>query len=85
MTTPSEAYTAPDEQRTCPECGVGTLADIVYDVDGASREPAQRSDSRQMALYSCGHRVEGSRLDSADEERLDVERRGSAETVDPGE
>lgn len=74
------------EQRaeSCPICGLGTVSDIVYDVNPSSREPAQRSDSREMVIYSCGHRVSGSRLNSADEEQLNVERRTSEETVDPG-
>ena len=74
------------EQRaeSCPTCGLGTVADIVYDVNTSSREPAQRSDSHEMVIYSCGHRVGGPRLDSADEEQLNVERRSSEETVDPG-
>jgi hypothetical protein len=33
--------------------------------------------------YSCGHEVERARLDSADPERLDVERRSSDETAAP--
>lgn len=69
----------------CPVCGVGTVADIVYDTNATSQEPVQGSESHEVVLYSCGHRVTGSRLDSADEERLDVERRTSDETVDPGE
>lgn len=81
--TPSDPRGTTDDQRTCPVCGVGSLSDIVYDVDGGSREPAQGSDSREVSVYSCGHRVGGSRLDSADEDRLDVERRSSEETVDP--
>jgi hypothetical protein len=35
-------------------------------------------------IYTCGHQVPGPALDTADQERLDVERRTSAETVDPG-
>ncbi|MGZ8602014.1 MAG: hypothetical protein ACXWXN_05795 [Actinomycetota bacterium] len=69
--------------RLCPVCSKGTMVDIVYDVDPASREPTQRADSRQSIEFSCGHRVVGPSLASADEERLDVERRTSGETVDP--
>jgi hypothetical protein len=69
----------------CPICGIGTVADIVYDTNATRQEPVQGSESSEEVVYSCGHRVTGSRLDSADEERLDVERRTSDETVDPGE
>ncbi|MEZ0235609.1 MAG: hypothetical protein ACAH81_11770 [Actinomycetota bacterium] len=68
----------------CPVCGQGTVADIAYDADPPRREPAQRSDSRELLTYSCGHEVVGdSPLSAADEDRLDVERRSSEETVDP--
>ena len=75
-----------DPQRSgpCPICGQGTVADIAYDVDPASREPAQRADSQEMTVYTCGHRVPGPPLSTADEQRLDVERRKSKETVDTG-
>lgn len=83
--TLSEPDDAPDADPTCPVCGIGSLADIAYDVDPTGNEPAQGSDSRQVTVYSCGHRVGGPRLDSADEDRLDVERRTSEETVDPAD
>jgi hypothetical protein len=44
----------------------------------------QRSEGIQLVIYTCGHQVPGPALDTADQERLDVERRTSAETVDPG-
>lgn len=69
--------------RVCPVCGKGTMVDIAFDVDPAGREPAQRADSRELTEFSCGHRVVGASLASSDEERLDVERRTSDETVDP--
>ena len=68
----------------CPICGIGPLSDIAHDADPASREPAQRADSRELVAFTCGHRVPGASLASADEERLNVERRTSDETVDPG-
>jgi len=67
----------------CPVCGKGTMVDLVYDAYPSSREPVQRADSRELTEFSCGHRVVGPSLASADEERLDVERRTSDETVDP--
>jgi hypothetical protein len=60
------------------------MADIAYDVDPSSREPAQRADSRESVEYTCGHRVPGPPLSTAGQDRLDVERRTSDETVDPG-
>ena len=73
-----------DRAERCPICGNGTVADITYDVGPNTREPAQRADSRESVEYTCGHRVPGPRLSTADEDRLDVERRTSEETVDPG-
>jgi hypothetical protein len=68
----------------CPVCGQGTVADIAYDADPPRREPTQRPDSRELFTYSCGHEVVGnSPLSTADEDRLEVERRNSEETVDP--
>ena len=67
----------------CPVCGEGTFVDIAYDVDPASREPAQRADSHEMITYSCGHAVAGPSLADADQRRLDVERRSAEDTV-PG-
>jgi hypothetical protein len=69
----------------CPICGEGTLADIAYDALPASERtqgPEQQPDSRQVDVYTCGHQVVGERLATADE-RLDVERRESAETAEP--
>lgn len=68
--------------RVCPVCREGTMVDIEYDADPASREPVQRADSREVIEFSCGHLVVGPSLASADEERLDVERRTSDQTVD---
>lgn len=69
---------------TCPVCSRGTITDIVYDAVPGSREPVQRADGTELVIYSCGHRVPGPSLASADQDRLDVERRTSSETVDPG-
>ena len=73
-------------ETRCPICGRGRLLDVGF--DGGTRDPihrpAQRADSRQVDTYSCGHEVAGERLASADD-RLDVERRQSDETVIPPE
>ena len=43
----------------------------------------QQPESRQVETFTCGHEVEGARLQTADADRLDVERRASDETVTP--
>lgn len=79
-----EAGTEQTGQLRCPVCGVGTLRDLAYDEGTPARNlPEQRADTREVQLFTCGHEVEGPRLDSADQDRLDVERRRSEETVDP--
>jgi hypothetical protein len=77
MTTP----TTPDGRadRRCPICGRGTLADIDFGGEDLVQDPT----SEQVDVYTCGHEVERARLDSADPERLDVERRTSDETAEP--
>jgi hypothetical protein len=62
---------------TCPICGKGTLRTIDFG--------EQQPESRQMQTFTCGHEVEGARLQTADADRLDVERRVSEETVTPVE
>lgn len=76
-----------DDEARCPVCGVGVVADIRYDAGGVRPDgaPMQTTDSRQLTEYSCGHAVPGPRLDAADPDRLDVERRSSEETVDPAD
>jgi uncharacterized protein (DUF983 family) len=73
----------------CPRCGRGDLVDIAFDA-GASRgtevgkeTQTQDADTRQLESYSCGHRLLGPRLSTADADRLDVERRSSEDTVQP--
>ena len=61
-------------------CGKGTLADIDFGGDELFQDPS----SRQVDVYTCGHEVERSRLDTADPDRLDVEHRSSEETAEPG-
>ena len=63
----------------CPVFGVGTLADIDFGGD----ENVQETESRQVDSYTCGHEVERAPLETADAERLDVERRTSEETTSP--
>jgi hypothetical protein len=71
--------TTPEGER-CPVCGEGLLRDVAFDKGPDER---QGSGSREVQTYTCGHEVVGNRLDSADADRLDVERRQSDETVTP--
>ena len=69
----------PSEEVRCPVCGVGTLADIDFGGEDLVQDP----ESRQVDVYTCGHEVERARLEVADADRLDVERRTSEETAAP--
>ena len=60
---------------TCPICGKGTLQTI----DFGDQQP----ESKEIQSFTCGHEVKGARLETADADRLDVERRESHETVRP--
>jgi hypothetical protein len=73
-----------DDDLRCPVCGRGIVRDIADDAEAESDDgrPFQDPTARQITEYTCGHRVEGPRLASADQERLDVERRTSDETAD---
>jgi hypothetical protein len=68
----------------CPICGQGRLVDVAFDGAAGGRapdeEPKQRSDSREVDVYSCGHEVSGEPLDRADRS-LGVETRTSDEPV----
>jgi hypothetical protein len=68
-----------EEERRCPVCGQGVLADI----DFGGRDLFQDPESRQVDVYTCGHEVARSPLESSDADRLDVERRRSEETAAP--
>jgi hypothetical protein len=70
------------EDLRCPRCGVGVLTDIAFDAAGDG-EPVQAPAARQLVTYSCGHREAGPRLETADADRLAVERRTTPETLDP--
>jgi hypothetical protein len=73
-----------DAATRCPVCGDGTLVDIAFDaLPPTDREPEQQPESRQLDTYSCGHKVVGAPLQTADADQLDVERRASDETAEP--
>jgi hypothetical protein len=63
------------ESTICPICNKGTLRTI----DFGDQQP----ESHQVQTFTCGHEVEGARLQTADTDRLDVEQRTSEETVTP--
>ena len=65
------------ESTICPICGKGTLVTV----DFGDQQP----ESREVQTFTCGHEVKGGRLQTADADRLDVERRQSEETVTPVE
>ena len=65
------------DSTTCPICGVGTLRTV----DFGDQQP----ESREMEAFTCGHEVQGARLQTADADLLDVERRESEDTVTPVE
>jgi CBS domain-containing protein len=56
------------------------VADIAH--DAGTYAALQTAESRELISYSCGHEVPGPSISSADQERLEVERRTSAETTD---
>ena len=72
---------------TCPICGLGTLVTLTFDEEANAEEaePKQRSDSREVDTYSCGHEVVGGSLAGSDSRALAVERRTSEETTDDPE
>jgi hypothetical protein len=81
MPTDGDGATKPETTR-CPVCNEGDLVEITYE-RGGEVEPTLQPDSVEVQVFSCGHRVSGARLAGADQDRLNVERRTSEDTVDP--
>jgi len=75
---------ATDELR-CPVCGKGVVQDLGFDAAATTDDgrPVQDPEAREWVRFTCGHQAEGSKLETADQERLDVERRSSEDTTDP--
>ena len=46
----------------CPVCGRGTLRQVDFG--------EQQPESREVQTFTCGHEVEGARLDTSDADRL---------------
>lgn len=80
----SPATQADAPEARCPVCGEGVLADISYVREPRGDDEAtQVPESREVQRFTCGHEAIGAALDSADADRLEVERRSSEETVEP--
>jgi hypothetical protein len=78
---------SPTDELRCPLCGEGVVQDLGFDASArtADGRPVQEPEAREWVRYSCGHQVQGARLETADEERLHVERRTSDDTTEaPG-
>jgi hypothetical protein len=72
------------ERQRCPVCGQGVFTDVIYEEpEPGGSEPRLSADSHEVLLFSCGHRVRGSRLDEAEPDLMTVERRESDETAEP--
>jgi hypothetical protein len=78
----NQAHERDVDDRRCPICGRGVLADMAFDWRGPTKPIKQTAESRQLDTYSCGHRTEGASLASGNAETLDVERRRSEETAE---
>lgn len=72
------------ERQRCPICGQGVFTDVIYEEpEPGGSEPRLTANSLEVLLFSCGHRVNGSRLDQAEPGLMTVERRESDETTEP--
>jgi hypothetical protein len=62
------------------------FTDVIYEEpEPGGSEPRLSADSYEVLLFSCGHEVRGTRLATADADRLTVEARDSEEATDPVE
>jgi hypothetical protein len=72
------------ERQRCPVCGQGVFTDVIHEEpELGGSEPRLSADSHEVLLFSCGHRVKGTRLDQAEPDLMTVERRESDETAEP--
>jgi hypothetical protein len=65
------------EEKRCPVCGRGVLKHLGSEASGRRQQP----ESPIIETYTCGHEVMEDRLETADAERLEVERRSSEESA----
>ena len=70
---------SPVDERRCPVCDRGVLAEIDFGGEALFQDP----ESRQVDVFTCGHEVDRAPLEVADADRLDVERRSSEESAAP--
>ena len=66
-----------EDDKRCPVCGRGFLRHL--GTEAGTRE--QQPESPIVETYTCGHEVREDALETADAERLEVERRESEETA----
>ena len=67
------------EDRRCPICGEGVLQHLGTEAPREDQQP----ESPILETYTCGHTVTEPALETADVERLEVERRRGEDVVDP--
>jgi hypothetical protein len=65
--------------KRCPICGEGVLQHLGSEMGASEQQP----ESPILETYSCGHTVTEGSLDTADAERLEVERRTGEDVTGP--
>jgi len=72
-------WPAVKDDRRCPICGRGVLREL-----GPEADAIQGPKTQQRQTYSCGHEIAEPPLEAtAEDDRLEVERRATHDTVDP--
>jgi hypothetical protein len=64
-------------ERRCPVCGRGVLRHLGTEAGRRDQQPT----SPIVETYTCGHEVREPPLETADADRLEVERRTSEDTA----
>jgi hypothetical protein len=68
---------AAEQDKRCPVCGRGVLRHLGTEAGVLDQQP----ESPILETYTCGHEVREDALETADAERLEVERRESVDTA----
>ena len=68
-------------EKRCPVCERGVLRHLGTEAGKRDQQP----ESPILETYTCGHEVREDPLETADADRLEVERRTSGETATPDE
>jgi hypothetical protein len=68
---------AAEQGKRCPVCGRGVLRHLGTEAGSRDQQP----ESPILETYTCGHEVREDALETADAERLEVERRDSEDTA----